>query len=120
MNTTRQIYKFLYKQLKVYGAMCWHISRNDSCYIKFKDCRLGSIRISNHKGRSVYNYKYEIYIDNENLDNQIKSIITEIKEKVKSLHEFNFEKYIVYYEGKYKECENYEQYKKYIIKKQFN
>ena len=34
--------------LKPYGALEWHKSKYNSYYIKFKDTRLGSIRIADH------------------------------------------------------------------------
>lgn len=41
----------------------YHISNNDSVYIKFQDKRLGSIRISNHSQRNKYKYKWNILVD---------------------------------------------------------
>ena len=62
------IRKTLLKELKSYGIIDWHKSLHDSRYIKFRDCRLGSIRIANHPGRQKYNYTYEISTDDENIE----------------------------------------------------
>ena len=41
---------FFLEALKDYGILLWHTSSNGkSTYLKFRDCRLGTIRISNHE-----------------------------------------------------------------------
>jgi hypothetical protein len=44
-------------------AYLWHKATTGSVYIRFKDNRLGSIRIGDHKGISKYKYKYNIRCD---------------------------------------------------------
>jgi len=46
------------------GAYIWHNSEtSNSVYIRFKDSRMGSIRISDHKGKSKYKYKFNMRSD---------------------------------------------------------
>lgn len=48
---------FFLEALKDYGILLWHTSSNGkSTYLKFRDCRLGTIRISNHECQKKYNY----------------------------------------------------------------
>ena len=44
------------------GVECyiWHKATTGSIYIRFKDVRVGSIRIADHKGRSKLKYKYNL------------------------------------------------------------
>ena len=110
--TSRNMYLYLYENLRHLGAIEWHNNRN-SYYIKFKDCRIGSIRISNHNGRKQYNYTWKLYTYNtkEDLDN----VIEQVYRKVLSLKNFNPNKYLVYKNGKYVELDNYNDYKKSIL-----
>lgn len=42
----------------------YHVSNSgNSFYIRFKDARIGSIRISDHEGRDRYRYKYNLRSD---------------------------------------------------------
>lgn len=109
------IFDQLMKELKPLGAIKWHTSKTNSIYIKFKDVRLGSIRISDHKGRKKYNYTYEL--TNTNTIETVNNVIQLIKEKSKTLSNFDPEKYIVYSsrERCYLEVSNYETYKDYIL-----
>jgi len=51
------------KRLQEEGVECylWHATK--SAYIRFKDSRIGSIRLGDHKGRSQYSYKWNIRSD---------------------------------------------------------
>ena len=88
------IFEQLMKELKPLGAIKWHTSKTNSIYIKFKDVRLGSIRISDHKGRKQYNYTYELNQHNTKPD--ILAVIGSIKSKARTLSDFNPEHFIVY------------------------
>ena len=79
----------LVESLKDYGAIKWHKNDNHSFYIKFRDVRLGSIRIANHKGRNKYHYTYEIYKDDKDIERKIDDTIHSIIEKSKSIKDFN-------------------------------
>lgn len=80
--------------LKSIGAINWHTSNYGSRYIKFKDVRLGSIHISDHKGHKQYNYTYEL--TNMNTIETVNNVIELIKEKYKTIPNFNPEHYIVF------------------------
>lgn len=105
----------LMKELESIGAIKWHTSTYGSMYIKFKDVRLGSIRISDHKGRKQYNYTYEL--TNTDTIETVNNIIKRIKEKSQVLSNFDPEKYIVYSPKQrcYLEVSDYETYKDYIL-----
>lgn len=45
------------------GAYIWHKATTKSCYIRFEDSRLGSIRIADHNGREKYQYKFNVRTD---------------------------------------------------------
>ena len=49
-------------QLKI-GCYIWHIATTDSVYIRFKDNRMGSIRIGDHDGREKLKYKWNLRND---------------------------------------------------------
>lgn len=51
------------KKLKSEGVECYLWHSTASAYIRFKDCRMGSIRLGDHKGRSQYSYKWNIRSD---------------------------------------------------------
>ena len=85
--------------LKPYGALEWHKSKYDSYYIKFKDVRLGSIRIADHDGRKKYSYTYQVFTQNKTKDElriEIETIIEKIIIKSKMIKNFDPHKYIVY------------------------
>ena len=85
--------------LKQYGALEWHKSKYDSYYIKFKDTRLGSIRIADHDGRKKYSYTYQVFTQNKTKDElriEIETIIEKIIIKSKMIKNFNPNIYIVY------------------------
>lgn len=45
------------------GCYIWHVATTGSCYIRFEDVRLGSIRLSDHQGRSNLKYKFNLRTD---------------------------------------------------------
>ena len=84
---------------KPYGALEWRKSKYNSYYIKFKDTRLGSIRIADHDGRKKYSYTYQVFTQNKTKDElgiEIETIIEKIKIKSKMIKNFDPHKYIVY------------------------
>ena len=62
-NKVRRLTAYLLNTLKDKGIYLYHVSRYDSVYLKFKDERLGSIRIADHTGRTKYRYKWNLEID---------------------------------------------------------
>jgi hypothetical protein len=109
----------LMRYLEEYGAIQWHKNKNHSFYIKFKDVRLGSIRIANHKGKEKYHYTYEIYTNDKDIERKIHDTIESIITKSKSIQDFDPKKYIVFDRDiwKYVEVSTYENYKQSIWKK---
>lgn len=86
---------FFLENLKHLGILIWHSSSNGkSTYLKFRDVRLGTIRISNHQCLEKYNYtttfNYELEGNKELLE-----IVKKIKEKRNSLADFNKNKFVV-------------------------
>lgn len=108
-----QISDILIIRLKDYGIIKWHKNDNHSFYLKFRDVRLGSIRIANHKGRERYHYTYEIFNSDKDIHRKIEDICESIKNKSSTLNNFNPEKWIVWDKEKrgYKEVKNYQEYK---------
>lgn len=115
---TIEIRDNLFKALKDYGAVKWHRSKHDSFYIKFKDTRLGSIRISDHKGRTKYSYTYELYSDSKTLLNDIHNTINSIKEKVNNLYLFNKNNHVAFIDSKWVWLQSYNDWKNFILKKE--
>lgn len=109
----------LFESLRDFGAIKWHKNDNHSFYIKFKDVRLGSIRIANHKGRQKYHYTYEIYKDDKDLERKIDDIVKSIKTKSRSITGFNPNKFIIFDKKSrsYKEVKNLQEYKSSIWSK---
>lgn len=108
--------------LKQYGALEWHKSKYDSYYIKFKDTRLGSIRIADHNGRKKYSYTYQVFTQNKTKDKlrtEIENIIEKIIIKSKIIDNFNPNIYIVYNSNtnQYITLKTIEDYKNHILKK---
>ena len=109
------IFEQLMKELKPLGAIKWHTSKTNSIYIKFKDVRLGSIRISDHKGRTQYNYTYELNQHNTKPD--ILAVIGNIKAKSRILSNFNPENFIVYSktQQRYIQLKSFNEYKDHVL-----
>jgi len=110
--------KYLLERLENYGSIKWHLSRHGSKYIKFRDVRLGSIRIADHNGRKKYNYTYEIFMDDENIKQSADVIINSVIQKSQILSNFNPYNYVVYSksQSKYITVETFEEYKNAILK----
>lgn len=111
---------YITSALKDYGSIKWYKNSNHSFYIKFKDVRLGSIRISNHNGRTKYRYKYDINVKKvHNLIETANKIISQIVEKANSLHDFNPDLFVVWdnEERKYRTVETFKEYKNIILKR---
>ena len=109
------IFEQLMKELKPLGAIKWHTSKTNSIYIKFKDVRLGSIRISDHKGRKQYNYTYKL---NENsTKSDILAVIGNIKAKSRILSNFNPENFTVYSktQQRYIQLKSFNEYKDHVL-----
>ena len=111
--------------LKQYGALEWHKSKYNSFYIKFKDTRLGSIRIADHDGRKKYSYTYQVFTQNKTKDElrtEIENIIEKIIIKSKIIDNFNPNIYIVYNSNtnQYITLKTREDYKNHILKKEKN
>ena len=66
MNQIHDIANKLLWELKRVSikAYIWHKATTGSCYIRFKDNRIGSIRIGDHPGREHLKYKFNIRTDN--------------------------------------------------------
>jgi hypothetical protein len=45
------------------NAYIWHKATSNSVYIRFKDSRIGSIRLADHTGRSKLKYKFNLRSD---------------------------------------------------------
>ena len=106
----------LFESLRDWGAIKWHKNENHSFYIKFKDVRLGSIRIANHKGRDRYHYTYEIFKEDKDIERKIDDIVESIKKKAETIRDFDPIRYIVFDKKKrtYKVVKSLEEYKKAI------
>lgn len=115
--TVKEITNHLFTQLEPFGAIKWHTSTHGSQYIKFRDIRLGSIRIADHKGRERYSYTYELTPNNTM--EHIEAVINSIKRKSKTIYDFNPEHYIVFDQTyrMYKQLDNFGQYKDHILKR---
>lgn len=48
------------KELKTLGAYQYYSAASGSQYVKFKDPRLGSVRIGDHRGKEKYRYKWNL------------------------------------------------------------
>lgn len=118
-----KIARYVIDYMSDYGLILWHVSKHDSVYLKFKDTRLGSIRIANHKSTKKYTYKYEINSTSRNADirGYVKSVIyyNVTNLVLNRLENFDKDKYIVYSEElkSYIELDTYEQFRNHILKK---
>jgi hypothetical protein len=114
--TQKQIRDKLVKDLQSFYPIKWH-NNKQSFYIKFRDCRLGSIRISDHPGRTRYNYTYSVFISDKDLDSRIEKIINSVKAKSRIINNFDPSKYVVFdnREFVYKTVPNEEEYREFIL-----
>lgn len=92
---------YLYQELKHLGALNWY-NNSTSFYIKFKDNRVGTIRLSNHKGREKYNCRFEL-ISDKGLFNveELYEIIDKVHMRVLDIKGFNPDNFVIYHEGSY-------------------
>ena len=105
---------YLYENLKHLGCIQWH-NNTTSYYLKINDCRIGSIRLSNHNSRKKYNYKINVIEPDGNFKKyQMDNIIEIIHNKVLKLKSFHPKKCIVYKNGKYHQI-NKNEYKNHIL-----
>lgn len=109
----------LFNTLKEYGAIKWHKSKHGSFYIKFRDVRLGSIRIADHKGRDRYSYTYEIFTDEEDCIKKSSIILNSIVNKSFEIKDFDPNVFIVYSskQNGYIKLDTFQEYKNHILKK---
>lgn len=114
-HTSSSVCDTLVSELSSLGAFKWHNNR-DSYYIKFKDTRVGSIRISNHNGRERYNYTWEIFTSSD-CTSTIGYVIDSVREKILNISNFDPNKYIVFINGRYKEVSSLDEYKQAIFKR---
>lgn len=119
MKNELVISNIIYEKLKGFGAIKWHKNKNHSFYIKFKDVRLGSIRIANHKGREKYNYTYELFVQDKDLDRKIHDVIESVKTKSKSISGFCGQRFIIWDKEKrqYTKVKDFKEYKESILSK---
>lgn len=64
--TTQEITKLLIETLNEQNIACYlyHTSKDkNSCYVKFSEEKMGSLRVSNHKSRKKYHYRWELRLD---------------------------------------------------------
>lgn len=120
MDREEKICNYLIDLLGYFCPIKWHKSKHNSICIKFKDTRLGSIRIANHKVRGKYNYKYNIDSRDETkmIMSYIRFIVNDLNDKALNIN-YVPNKYIVYnrYKKIYIEVFGYEEYKRFILRK---
>ena len=110
----KQVRNFLMKELKDYGILVWHISSsNKSIYLKFRDHRVGTIRLSNHEKKDCYDFCWELNYETST-KKQADSLVWAVKEKIKTLEGFNQNVYIVYNRRicKFVKARNMEEYRR--------
>lgn len=108
----------LLKALKPLGAFLWHEAKtSDSIYIKFRDSRLGSIRLSDHNPRARYGYTYDLRINDLELESKTIEMIYKIFAKSKTIYNFNPKLFIVYDKElkDYLEVNSEKEFKEYIF-----
>lgn len=115
----KQISESLYRWLEPYGIIKWHKNSSHSFYLKFKDVRLGSIRIANHKGRERYHYTYEIFVKDKDVESRMEEIIQAVQRKSEKIANFDPEKYVVWDTEQriYKEVPDFKSYQSVIFKR---
>ncbi len=86
---------FFIEKLSSCGIFVWHKASNGkSTYLKFRDVRLGTIRISNHKCLEKYNYTTTFNYEEEG-ERELNEIVKKIKEKRSQISGFDKQKFIV-------------------------
>ena len=113
---------YLLNNLSCLGAFLWYKSqKTGSAYIKFKDARLGSIRVADHPSRERYSYKYDLTVPLNQY--MVDHVITSVQNHANKLVNPTFEKnqYILYnknsrtYEEKF--FKSFEEFKKAFFNK---
>lgn len=110
----KQVRNYLLKELKDYGILVWHISSsNKSIYLKFRDHRVGTIRLSNHEKKGCYEFCWELDYTNST-KTQADGLVWAVKEKIKTLENFNPNTYIVFNRRihKFVKVKNIEEYRR--------
>ena len=112
----RKIYNLLLGALQAYGSIPWHTATTGSMYIKFRDTRLGSIRIADHPARGQYSYKYELSPDSTN--EEIDEVYFAVIQRTYTIPGFNPQAFVVYapYLRQYIELDTLEAYRDFILK----
>ena len=96
-----EAYEYLLNNLRHLGSIKWH-SNTTSFYIKFRDIRIGSVRLSKHNSREKYNYTYECKSDKDYFEIEVlDEMIDKIHRKVLDLPNFNPNNYVIYQKGNY-------------------
>lgn len=108
----------LVDRLESFGAIKWYKNDNHSFYIKFRDVRLGSIRIANHRGRERYHYTFEIFVNDKDIESRIEEIVETVMRKAKFIRGFDPEKFVVFdsESRQYIEVADFAEYKRHILK----
>lgn len=57
------ILNIVFDKLKLLEPYKYHVSLNGSTYIKFDNANIGSLRISDHKEREKYGYRWNLRFD---------------------------------------------------------
>lgn len=112
------ISNILVGRLESLGAIKWHKTKGHSFYIKFRDVRLGSIRIADHRGRDRYHYTFEIFVHDHDIESRIEEIVESVARKARYIRGFDPEKYIVFDRGsrRYMEVPDFAEYRRHILK----
>lgn len=116
--TIKNLKNQLLKALEPLCAFLWYEAKtSSSTYIKFRDSRLCSIRLADHKPRARYSYTYDIRINDLELEFKVKEMIYKIFAKAKDIDDFNPKLFIVYDRElqEYIEVNSEEEFKKYIF-----
>ena len=96
-----EAYAYLLNNLRHLGAIKWH-SNTTSFYIKFRDIRIGSVRLSNHNSGERYNYTYEYKSDKNYFEIEVlDEMVDKIHRKVLDLPNFNPNNYVIYQKDNY-------------------
>lgn len=116
----RQIYNLLLGALQSYGSIPWYSAATGSMYIKFRDTRLGFIRIADHPARGQYSYKYELSPDSTN--DEIDEVYFAVIQRSHTISGFNPQVFVVYdqYLRQYIELDTLEGYREFILKPKEN
>lgn len=122
--TFKAVKALLLEALAEFYPFSWHTSKNKSEYIKFRNSKLGSIRIADHKSRDKYSYKYDINIEPDNqidIPDIIQEVYKAVKETALNKHLMDKElsEYVVWANSKdeYITVGTQQEYEYYVFKK---